>query len=68
MSVELRLGGSIEPEVPKELFDVTTAGALATTPYDVTADGRRFLLLRGQVDPNPSSLTVVLNWTADLKK
>ncbi len=68
MGVEMKLGATIEPAVPKELFDVTTAGALATTPYDVTADGQRFLLLKGQVDPNPSSVTVVLNWTADLKK
>jgi len=68
MGVEIKLGSSFEPGVPRELFDVAIAGSLPNAPYDVTADGQRFLLLRGQVDPNPSSLTVVLNWTADLKK
>ena len=67
-AVEIKLGGTVEPAVPKELFDVVTAGALPTARYDVTADGQRFLILKGQVDPNPSSLTVVLNWTEDLNK
>jgi hypothetical protein len=68
MSVEIKTGVTFEPGVPKLLFDVATALALPNTPYEVTTDGARFLLLKGQVDPNPSSLTVVLNWTADLKK
>ncbi|HZI47468.1 MAG TPA: hypothetical protein VFD75_06700, partial [Pyrinomonadaceae bacterium] len=65
---EIKVGSTFEPGVPRDLFDVSTAGSLPNAPYDVTADGQRFLLLKGQVDPNPSSLTVVLNWTADLKK
>jgi hypothetical protein len=33
----------------------------------VTADGQRFLVL-APVDNAPSPMTVVLNWTAGLKK
>jgi hypothetical protein len=54
--------------VPKLLFDVANARALPNTPYDVAADGQRFLFSSGRVDTSPSSLAVVLNWTADLKK
>ena len=68
MGVDIKTGSTIEAGVPKALFDVTTAVATANTAYDVTADGQRFLFPKGQVDPNPSSLNVVLNWTADLKK
>ena len=68
MGVEMKLGSTIELAAPKDIFDVLTTGALPTSPYDVTADSQQFLLLKGQIDPNPSSLTVVLNWTAGLKK
>jgi len=68
MGVEIKPGSTFELGVPKPLFDVPAASGLRTPPYDVTADGQRFLLPKGQVDPNPSALTVVLNWTTDLKK
>ena len=68
MAVEIRAGSSFEPGVPQVLFDIANARALSTVPYDVTSDGQRFLFISGQLDPNPSSITVVLNWTADLKK
>jgi hypothetical protein len=57
---------------PAILFNVpfTPSGsgtASALTQYDVTADGERFLL---SVPPETSTvpITVVLNWTAGLKK
>jgi eukaryotic-like serine/threonine-protein kinase len=36
-------------------------------PYDVTADGRRFLVVASS-GAAPSPLTLVLNWDADLKR
>jgi eukaryotic-like serine/threonine-protein kinase len=68
MAVETKAGSTFEPGVPKPLFDVAVARAIATANYDVSTDGQRFLFMSGQIDPNPSSLTVVLNWTADLKQ
>jgi len=68
MAVEIKAGGTFEPGVPKTLFEVVTARAIATTPFDVSTNGQRFLFMSGQVDQNLSSLTVVLNWTADLKQ
>jgi serine/threonine protein kinase/WD40 repeat protein len=68
MAVEVKAGATFEPGVPKLLFDETNARALPNTPYDVAADGQRFLFSGGRVDSSPSSLAVVLNWTLDLKK
>jgi hypothetical protein len=61
----------VESDTPRLLF---TTPALAPSgsvpsPYDVTADGQRFLMLlppggRGGVAP----LTVVVNWQAELKQ
>jgi Tol biopolymer transport system component len=36
--------------------------------YDVSADGQRFLMRTGVQPANPEPLTVVQNWTAELKK
>ena len=37
-------------------------------PYDVTADGKRFLVNSGNLKEGGDPLTLVLNWTAELKK
>jgi hypothetical protein len=34
----------------------------------VTADGERFLVVRAAETQEPPPITVVLNWTVDLKK
>jgi Tol biopolymer transport system component len=68
MSVEIKIGSTFEPGVPKLLFDVATARTLAGNSYDVSTDGQRFLFTSGQLDTNPASLAVIVNWTAELKK
>jgi Tol biopolymer transport system component len=68
MAVEIKPGSTFEPGVPKLLFDVVTARTLATNTYDVSPDGQRFLFTSGQSDTNSSSLAVIVNWTAELKK
>ena len=60
-------GPSFEVGAVKPLFDTRVFTGLRY-PYDVTADGQRFLVnsLPGQVSSAP--VTVVVNWTAGLKK
>ena len=38
--------------------------------YDVSPDGRRFLLMKGNADDDPASvsLVVVVNWVEELKR
>jgi Tol biopolymer transport system component len=72
-SVEVKPGTStFEPGVPKLLFETRIAswqGASGFFSYDVSADGRRFLIASQPSDVASSEpITVVLNWTAELKK
>jgi serine/threonine protein kinase/Tol biopolymer transport system component len=54
--------------VPSTLFDVGRRGGSAGTGrYDVTTDGRRFLV-RQVAQPPRQPLMVMLNWSAALKK
>ena len=71
MAVTIRASpASIQADTPRELFPAPVSSApLGTAPYDVTADGQRFLL--GQAVEGGSRvqpLTVVVNWEAGLKK
>ena len=66
MAVEVKAGAALEPGVPRKLFSI---GRRFPTwdQYAVTADGQRFLVLMPG-DTAPTTITVVLNWTAGLKK
>jgi Tol biopolymer transport system component len=62
MAVELRQGAPLEVGVPKELLKVSSG-----EDYAATRDGQRFLFTTHlqEIPPPP---TVVLNWTAGLKR
>jgi hypothetical protein len=49
------------------VFDIVAARTNQNNDYDVSADGQRFLFISRMADAT-SSLSVVINWTADLKK
>ncbi len=66
MAVDVKAGAALEPGVPRKLFSPGFRPALSDH-YAVTADGQRFLVL-APVDTAPTTMTVVLNWTAGLKK
>jgi hypothetical protein len=62
----------LRAEAPRELFE-TQPGEYETTgggrDWDVSKDGRRFLLLRRKPNDKPvDKIHVVLNWTEDLKR
>ncbi len=62
---------SFEADVPVPLFESRiTSGSAAIEPfqYDVTADGRRFLVDTISDPASAPPLTVVTNWNAALKK
>jgi hypothetical protein len=71
MAADVELGPTFRAGVPKPLFEVpgwagTTVGGGGR--YAVSRDGKRFLfsVLSGATESSP--ITVVLNWTAELKK
>jgi serine/threonine-protein kinase len=74
MSVEVNIAGpKFQSSPPKPLFAVNVANPNAATgvigrSWDVTPDGRRFLILQASERKGPEPMTVVLNWQAGLKK
>ena len=74
MSVEVAAApGAFEAGAPKALFaaPIFGSGTTNTTRYDVTADGKKFLINSVPAETTPgvlSPITVVLNWEAGLRK
>ncbi|WP_035352534.1 hypothetical protein [Edaphobacter aggregans] len=58
---------SISLGTPRTLFSAANYGAANVTSYDVTADGRRFLITELNSPKGPVPLTLVTNWDAELK-
>jgi hypothetical protein len=69
MAAGVRTGETVEAGVPAPLFktNLTLAG-FNTTPYDVTADGQRFLVLLQSENTSQPSLTVTTNWLAKVRR
>ena len=69
-SPEVRsVGSSFEAGTPAALFEVGAVPGIGLRhQYCVTSGGERFLVARGMETQETAPITVVLNWTADLKK
>ena len=68
MAVQVGAGPSFG--VPKPLFQTRVSGGVdpLRMHYVPARDGQRFLVNTQIGDPTPNPITVVLNWTAGLKK
>jgi hypothetical protein len=55
-------GSAVQAGIPRELFQ-----ASSIADYEPTPDGKRFLVIAPQENA-PTPLTLVTNWTRDLKK
>jgi len=67
MAVDLKAGAALEPGVPKSLFKTGIGVTPGFDQYVVTGDGQRFIAIVA-TEQAPSPITLVLNWTAGLKK
>jgi serine/threonine protein kinase len=65
MTVDVKAGEKFEAGTPKALFETRLVG---TQNYAVSPDARRFLFPTLLEEVASAPLTVVLNWTAGLKK
>ena len=68
MAVAVRPGPSFD--VPRPLFQTRVSAGVTSnrTHYVPSRDGRRFLVNTAASDLAPTAVTVVLNWTAALRK
>lgn len=69
MALEVKSGDNFEVGLASELFEFSNAsGSITVAPYTVSGDGQRFLV-NARVDKSASApLTVVVNWTLNLKR
>lgn len=68
MSADVTLGASsVTLGATHELFPVS-AVELPFGPYDVSRDGKKFLISSQSSEEGNRPLSLVINWTADLKK
>jgi Tol biopolymer transport system component/predicted Ser/Thr protein kinase len=66
MAAEVKAGGfNFEAGTVHALFEARFPST--TERYDVTADGQRFIVVEEAVQPG-TTITLVVNWTAELKK
>jgi serine/threonine protein kinase/Tol biopolymer transport system component len=68
MAVSVESGrAQFKPGLPKRLFSTQIAADTLIRQYDVSADGRRFLLAQPMDQAAAEPLTVILNWQSLLK-
>jgi serine/threonine-protein kinase len=70
-SVPVTRTATFTPGRPQKILDnrsyLGSGRSLTARTYDVSPDGRRFLLLKAQ-SPDTMSLVIVVNWTEELKR
>lgn len=72
MRVGLVSGSAWSAGEPTKLFDgvFVASGATPGRTYDISPDGRRFLMIKQPVDPSasPASMVVIQHWGEELKR
>jgi serine/threonine-protein kinase len=70
MKVDISAGPDLPPGTPKKLFDFVAGWSSPIRAYDISPDGRRFLIrgLPEFVLTNVTQLNLVQNWFKELKR
>jgi serine/threonine-protein kinase len=72
MAVDIETGDGFRAGTPKVLFEGRyLGGPVGMQPaigYDVSPDGKRFLMIKAESEPNAGQLEVVENWFGELRR
>ncbi len=69
MSVPVRGGATFTPGNPTRVIDVGQYSLVAAgRSYDVSHDGRRFLMIRDETPEGRAEIQIVINWFEELKR
>ncbi len=68
MGVDVRPGDVLETGAPRAMFRTQVPFSSVLDQYDVTADGKRFLVIENEDEAVSPPINVVINWLPDLKK
>jgi eukaryotic-like serine/threonine-protein kinase len=66
MAVDIKLGTPLQVGVPRELFKLP--GLIYSSRYAITPDAQRLLFPLAPQSSDRPTITIVLNWTLDLRK
>jgi ribosomal protein L21E len=69
MAVSVQLQPTFTAGAPRQLFQGKFGASAGIRSYDVTADGRQFLMVQQKERPpvSASEMILVLNWSEELK-
>ena len=69
IAVPIQSTPTFSVSAPRVLFErALKSGIYDTLSYDITADGREFLMIERQLELVPNQLHVVLNWDEELRR
>jgi len=72
LAVDITATSSFEPGIPRALFDgkYLTSRESENGPrqYDISPDGKRFLMVHREPSSIPTHINVVLNWLEELER
>ena len=67
VAVETSASGDLVFGTSQRLFEVGIVPTTSAVPYDVDADGQRFIVLKDVEETASAEIVVALNWTAELQ-
>jgi hypothetical protein len=67
MAVPLEIASAFQPGRPKVLFEERYETFAGARNYDVSPDGQRFVMIRGEDAGEPAAFHMVLDWFEDVK-
>jgi hypothetical protein len=68
MAVDITPDPVFHVSVPHRLFPLKGADPIVVADYDLHPDGQQFLIVMRQRGTQDASITVVLNWWAELRQ
>lgn len=68
MSVPVETGSTFSSGIASRLVDFSQSAIDLGRFYDLSPDGKRFLIAKGDGEQGGAQIRVILNWTEELKR
>ena len=68
MAVSIETDPDFSPSTPKELFSGQYESGRIAANYDITPDGKRFIMIKPEEGTEPTQINIVLNWIGELER
>jgi hypothetical protein len=68
MAADVTSGATFSAKEPRPLFPIRPRTRTLDSPFDVTADGQRFVVSTASGEEGSSAITLVVDWANGLKR